>query len=126
MKTRGRELPGNYNHVLLTELFHRQSKRWPRLAQDHIDTVSDHIKTFVGKAMKYIKMEDYVRAEIQESIKISLQENRVRAEEELAKLCADEEEQPITYNREYFHCWTQEVLRGHCTSYGWHDSGFIC
>lgn len=99
MSTRGRELPGNYSHILLTELFHHQSKRWPMLAQNHIDKICDIIHEFVKKALQYMPMEEYVRAELKERIHQSLQESRLSAERELAKLCADEKEQPITYNR---------------------------
>lgn len=33
--TRGRELPGYSNQILLTELFHHQSKGWKMLAENH-------------------------------------------------------------------------------------------
>ena len=99
MKTRGRELPGNYSHVLLTELFHHQSQRWERLATEHVETVVEYIDDFVEEALEYIKMEDYVRAEIQDGVKVKLQEHQTLAQAELEQLCADERAQPITYNR---------------------------
>jgi hypothetical protein len=64
LKTRGRKLPGNYNHVLLTELFHRQSRRWPQIAGNHVDAIYDSIVTFVEQAMAHLKVEDYVHSEI--------------------------------------------------------------
>lgn len=97
--TRGRELPGNYSHVLLTELFHCQSQRWAQLAEDHVDAVADHIEVFVTQAMYYVNMEDHVRVEMLEGIHVKLQEYKRKAKEELAQLREDELGQPITYNR---------------------------
>ncbi|KFZ19520.1 hypothetical protein V501_00631 [Pseudogymnoascus sp. VKM F-4519 (FW-2642)] len=39
LKTRGRELPGNYNYVLLSELYHEQSSRWTMIGNDHLTSV---------------------------------------------------------------------------------------
>ena len=101
LTTRGRELPGNYNHVLLTELFHHQSKPWQRIATDHVEHVHDSIITFVRKAITHLRIEEHVLAEIQESIDATLQENKVIAEKELMTLWADEQQHPITYNHYY-------------------------
>ncbi|TKA82208.1 hypothetical protein B0A55_07509, partial [Friedmanniomyces simplex] len=101
LMTRGRELPGNYNHVLLTELFHQQSVLWQRIATEHVEHVQDTIGTFVNKAMAHLRVEEQVLAGIKEGIDCALQEGRTRAEEELMRLCADEQQQPITYNHYY-------------------------
>lgn len=95
-KTRGRELPGNYNHVLLTELFHHQSHHWPRIAGYHLESVHHAIDDFVRDAIAYLKVEDHVRNEIQEIADTKMQESRDRAQSELDKICADERQQPIT------------------------------
>lgn len=76
-KTRGRELPGNYNHVLLTELFHHQSQHWSRIAGDLLDIVHDVIEQFVKRAIAYLNVEDHVRFEIQEITAGKLQDNQV-------------------------------------------------
>ncbi|KAK0891539.1 hypothetical protein LTR57_024750 [Friedmanniomyces endolithicus] len=101
LMTRGRELPGNYNHVLLTELFHQQSVLWQRIATEHVEHVQDTIGTFVNKAIAHLRVEEQVFAGIKEGIDCALQESRTRAEEELMRLCADEQQQPITYNHYY-------------------------
>ncbi|KAL8646345.1 MAG: hypothetical protein Q9226_006899, partial [Calogaya cf. arnoldii] len=41
--SRGKELPGNYNHVLLSELFYIQSSRWYQIAKDHLNSVHEVI-----------------------------------------------------------------------------------
>ncbi|KAK5691793.1 hypothetical protein LTR17_025545 [Elasticomyces elasticus] len=68
LTTRGRELPGNYNHVLLTELFHHQSKPWQSIASDHVEHVHDSIVTFIKQAITHLRVEEHVLAEIQEGI----------------------------------------------------------
>ncbi|KAK0301796.1 hypothetical protein LTR01_009150 [Friedmanniomyces endolithicus] len=101
LKTRGRELPGNYNHVLLTELFHRQSRRWPQIGGNHVDAIYDSIVTFVEQAVAHLKVEDHVHSEIYDGMSTKLQDNKAAAETELHQLCVDEQQHPITYNHYY-------------------------
>ncbi|EMC92587.1 hypothetical protein BAUCODRAFT_26966 [Baudoinia panamericana UAMH 10762] len=102
LTSRGRELPGHTNHALGTELFHQQSKRWLPFATEHVERVYGYVVTFVGKAIKYLKVEGHVMAEIKEIIDIALDKSKSAAEEELTRLWADEEQQqPITYNHYY-------------------------
>lgn len=101
LKTRGRELPGNYNHVLLTDLYHYQSQLWPRIAEMHIETVHEYIQTFADKAAKFLQIEDYVLVEIQDRMEAKLEENKALADKELARLVEEEKQQPITYNHYY-------------------------
>ena len=100
-KTRGRELPGNYSHVLLTELFHYQSQKWERIAQVHLDNIYDTIVSFVTTALTYLSIEDYVLASLEEGISNELEKCKVDAEQELKRLCKDEKHQPMTYNHYY-------------------------
>ena len=32
-----RELPGNYNHILMSELFHEQSNPWADIGDNHVN-----------------------------------------------------------------------------------------
>lgn len=99
--TRGRELPGNCNHTLLTELFHGQSKPWQRIATEHVANVHNSTVRFVNHVLAYLKIEAHVLVGIKEGIEVALQESKTKAEEELSKLWADEQEHPITYNHYY-------------------------
>ena len=101
VKNRGKELPGNYNHILLSELYHVQSSRWPVLARDHLENVFDEIVSFVAAALRHITADDQVLVEILELTTLSLQKNMQAAKDELEKLCHDEKLQPITYNHYY-------------------------
>jgi len=99
--TRGRELPGNYNHVLLSELFHEQSSRWGDIAKNHLQTVSSLVDRFVRAVLDYCIADDHVRSEIQQRIQRSLDTNIRSAQEEMEKLLSDERGHPVTYNHYY-------------------------
>ncbi|KAI6788241.1 hypothetical protein KC340_g13203 [Hortaea werneckii] len=100
-RTRGRELPGNYNHVLLAELFHFQSKRWRQLAADHIELVYNEVKSFVTMLAKHITNEERINLEIVKQVNENLATHMSEAEKELQILVEDEQRQPITYNHYY-------------------------
>ncbi|KAI0395216.1 interferon-induced GTP-binding protein Mx [Xylariaceae sp. FL0594] len=51
MRSRGRELIGNYNPHLLNELFWEQSERWQKLASEHVDTVYHRCEVFMSKLL---------------------------------------------------------------------------
>lgn len=101
-RTRGRELPGNYNHVLLAELFHFQSKRWKQLATDHVELVYNELKSFVTVLARHITHdEERINLEISKNVNEHLATHMGDAEKELQILVQDERQQPITYNH-YF------------------------
>ena len=99
--TRGRELPGNYNHALLMELFHHQSKRWKHLAANHLDDIYDNLVEFVVLAAQHVITDELVRTDILENIQLALRDKKKDAVAELDRLCDDERQQPITYNHYY-------------------------
>ncbi|KAK1772242.1 dynamin [Phialemonium atrogriseum] len=100
-RTRGRELPGNYNHALLAELFHEQSSLWPRIARDHLANVVLMVSNWVEKAINASVREEAVHQEITMICQRNLSESERLANEELDKLIADEKYHPITYNHSY-------------------------
>ncbi|KAK1987081.1 vacuolar sorting protein VPS1 [Colletotrichum cereale] len=101
LHTRGRELPGNYSHVLLTELFHEQSGPWRQIAEDHISAVVDGVCKWVDQAASRLFSEDRLRRDISVLFQERLDKCRIQAFEELRKILLDEERHPITYNH-YF------------------------
>jgi len=99
--TRGRELPGNYNHVLLAELFHFQSKRWKQMAGDHIKLIHRALKSFITALLEHITDEEQISLEIKSQVHQRLTTHMNEAEKELQILIDDEHQQPITYNHYY-------------------------
>ncbi|KAI3114592.1 hypothetical protein CBS147330_9790 [Penicillium roqueforti] len=100
-RTRGRELPGNYNHALLAELFHSQSTRWGRIARDHVDAVAELVSQFLQAAAKFVIKDNKVHQNVLHSVEKSVQANLQRAIDDLDTLLKDKARQPITYNHYY-------------------------
>ena len=85
----------------MSELFHVQSSRWYTIADDHLTALYSEIKAFVKAVLSHITKDSRILAELWEITKLSLQESKHAADEELSKLCQDEKQQPITYNHYY-------------------------
>ena len=85
----------------MSELFHVQSSRWYTIADDHLATLYSEIEAFVKAVLNHITRDSQILAELWEITKLSLQESKHAADEELSKLCQDEKQQPITYNHYY-------------------------
>ena len=94
-------MPGNYNHALLTELFHVQSSRWAQIARQHITVVSKIVSNFVHLALLHAIKDLKVRENVHRMIETTLEANLESGERELARLLEDESRQPITYNHYY-------------------------
>ena len=107
LNSRGMELPGNYNHVLLGELFHVQSSRWKRIAEDHVLGIYDRLQWFVRAVLEHITNDENVIAELLELTHVPLSRSKADAMNELEQLCEDERQQPITYN----HYYTDNIQR---------------
>ncbi|GMG14169.1 unnamed protein product [Aspergillus oryzae] len=100
-RTRGRELPGNYNHALFGELFNEQSSRWADIAREHVTTIADLVSRFIQAASEFVIKDPSARDNILRIIVAKLDENAECAFHELCKLLDDEAGCPITYN--YYH-----------------------
>ncbi|KAK3700512.1 hypothetical protein LTR37_015913 [Vermiconidia calcicola] len=100
-RTRGRELPGNYNHVLLAELFHFQSRRWRIMAAEHVEAVFRQLRVFIECLANHISDEERIVMAVKEQVDQRLANYMSNAEAELATLLDDENQQPITYNHYY-------------------------
>ncbi|GKZ51961.1 hypothetical protein AbraIFM66951_008798, partial [Aspergillus brasiliensis] len=90
-RTRGRELPGNYNHALLGELFHEQSSRWADIARDHVTTITGLVSRFIQAASEFVIKDPSARENIlKRIIATKLEDNAECAFRELNKLLDDE------------------------------------
>lgn len=85
----------------MSELFHEQSCRWLKLAQDHVTKLFQLITTFFEKTISIVINESDIRQKIEVLLFEKLDIARDRANEELQKLLSDERRQPITYNHYY-------------------------
>jgi len=102
LESRGKELPGNYNHVLLTHLYHIQSSRWLSIAEEHAEKVAQEITAYINGALNYPVADECVLTELYEIVDHGLRQNKQLAIRELHRLWKDERtQQPITYNHYY-------------------------
>ncbi|PQE28022.1 hypothetical protein CJF32_00005775 [Rutstroemia sp. NJR-2017a WRK4] len=90
IKNRGQELQGNFNPLIIGELFREQSSNWERLATDHVEDVSR------------VEMPKDVKARVWSSrIVDALKARRKAAFRELELIMEDMRGFPINYNHYY-------------------------
>ncbi|ETS76893.1 hypothetical protein PFICI_10767 [Pestalotiopsis fici W106-1] len=99
--TRGRELPGNVNGVLLSELFCEQSSRWGQISENHVATVTQIVTDWMREALALVAEEEHVRNQISSICQKSLNSAIRDSAKELRKLLSDEKRPPMTYNHYY-------------------------
>ncbi|TVY29241.1 Interferon-induced GTP-binding protein Mx [Lachnellula hyalina] len=106
--TRGKELVGNFNPLLIGELFWEQSSRWHKFAAAHVERVASICADFLKNLLKAecpSDMQDQVWDIIEDALKL----RREAADEELAKIKEDLEDHPINYN----HYYTDTITKLH-------------
>ncbi|KAJ5719304.1 Dynamin family protein [Penicillium malachiteum] len=100
-KSRGRELPGNYNDHFLRDLFHVQSASWGRISRSHVDIIVALVTLYLESVLHSLLKEPTVRGKIWRIVKVALDQNVENCHKELATLLRDEQGYPITYNHYY-------------------------
>ncbi|KAK5110093.1 hypothetical protein LTR85_001555 [Meristemomyces frigidus] len=101
VRSRGKEPVGNYNPLIIGELFWELSSKWEHFAADHVDQVSEICTMFTNTLLEETCPKD-VRTRLTElKIKESLQKRRDRATEELCRILEDKQDFPATYNHYY-------------------------
>lgn len=101
VRTRGKELPGNFNPLLVGELFWEQSSKWQQMAEHHIEDVADVCNRFLDALLREKCPKDvYTRlwsSKIEDALKLRLDGSA----KELEKIMEDIKSYPITYNHYY-------------------------
>jgi len=101
VRTRGKELPGNFNPLLVGELFWEQSSKWQQMAEFHIEDVADVCNQFLDDLLQEKCPKDvYTRlwsSKIEDALKLRLD----GAAKEMEKIMEDIKSYPITYNHYY-------------------------
>jgi hypothetical protein len=94
-------LVGNYNPLLVGELFWEQSSKWQLLAANHIEHVGSQCSHFL-KTLLHDKCPKDVESRLWGSkIHDALRERSGEASRELAKIMEDIKGYPINYNHYY-------------------------
>jgi hypothetical protein len=101
VRTRGKELLGNFNPLLIGELFWEQSSRWRLFATHHIEQVVVMCQQFLQNLLETTAPKD-VKSRIWASRIIpALQSRRQAAYDELDNLIEDAMNFPINYDQYY-------------------------
>lgn len=101
VRSRGRELPGTFNPLLISQLFWEQSGDWEAMALFHIEKVAAVCEVFVHAAIKHTVTAD-VSTRIQ-ALKVdgALQTRLADSKSELSRIIKDKKRHPITYDPAY-------------------------
>ncbi|KAF7908435.1 uncharacterized protein EAF01_004190 [Botrytis porri] len=100
-RTRGKELPGNYNPSLISELYWEQSAKWEELATEHIEQVSDVCTEFLKNLLLEMTPRDVESRLWSSRIEDELRNRNAAATRELNNLIVDNTNHPINYNHYY-------------------------
>jgi hypothetical protein len=100
-RSRGLELPGSFNPLIISQLFWEQSTPWTELALTHIETVASKCKTFVNIVLDETAPSDIKSRLSDYCVDAALEDALTSAKAELTKILDDKERNLMTYNH-YF------------------------
>ena len=106
-KSRGRELPGTYNPMIINILFQEQSQHWETEARRHVRTAWQACTKFVALILGELTDSRISERILHSSVNSLMEERHGLAEQELQELFADRREHAITYN----HYYTENVQK---------------
>lgn len=101
MRTRGRELSGNFNPLLVGELFWEQSSKWNALAADHVERVAQVCRDFLNILLNEHCPDDIRPRLMSFHILDKLKIREQAALEERGKLEEERKSYPVNYNHYY-------------------------
>jgi hypothetical protein len=100
-RSRGHEIPGTFQPMLISQLFWEQSQPWQQIASQHIDTVAGACKEFVNTVLQDNALTEFINRIAALNVDSALSKALSNAKEELAKVLKDKNRHPTTYNH-YF------------------------
>ena len=101
VRSRGKEPIGNYNPLIIGELFWELSSKWEDFATGHVDQVSELCTIFTKTLLEETCPRDVQTRLTELKVKESLQRRRERAMEELNMILEDKRDFPAVYNHYY-------------------------
>ena len=107
VRTRGRELVGNFNPLLVGELFWKQCSKWHGLAVEYLDKVHDVCSRFLDILLKDKCPKDIIARLHASLVQDALKARYDNAFQELKRIIEDTRSYPINYN----HYYTDQVYK---------------
>ncbi|EOA85870.1 uncharacterized protein SETTUDRAFT_151664 [Exserohilum turcica Et28A] len=115
-RTRGRELPGTFNPMVVSDLFFEQSSPWEKLARDHILEVVTAVRTFLRHLTSHVSDASTCGALFQTLVDPALERISKNVKSKTTDLLASHQRgHPITYNH-YFTETVQQVRKERMTA----------
>jgi hypothetical protein len=107
-RSRGYELPGTFQPMLISQLFWEQSQPWEQIASQHVGTIASACKEFIDTVLQ-----DAAPSEFKDRLRTlyvdgALTQALAGAKEELHKILEDKARHPTTYNH-YFTTTVQKM-----------------
>ncbi|KAF1830354.1 hypothetical protein BDW02DRAFT_601747 [Decorospora gaudefroyi] len=109
-RSRGYELPGTFQPILITHLFWEQSSPWKHIASQHIEKVAQVCKKFVDTVLGDIAPAEFKERITAFNVDVALSRSLSEAKHELHKILKDEAGHPCTYNH-YFTTTIQKMRK---------------
>ncbi|PVH92842.1 GTP-binding protein [Periconia macrospinosa] len=100
-RSRGTELPGNANSMLISQLFWEQSQPWQQIASEHIASVAKKCKEFVDAVLQHTAPSEFHGRLTSISVDAALKNALEECKDELRKIIGDKLRDPMTYNHYY-------------------------
>jgi hypothetical protein len=100
-RSRGLELPGSFNPLIISQLFWEQSTPWKELALHHIENVASKCKAFVDLVLDVCSPKDIRTRLADYCVDAALDTALKNAKNELEKITEDKDRNLMTYNH-YF------------------------
>ncbi|RMY46445.1 hypothetical protein D0865_09282 [Hortaea werneckii] len=101
IRSRGRELPGTFNPLLISQLFWEQSSNWQVIAAYHIENVASVCWDLVETAVDHAVSKDVADRIKAVKLENALASRLEAAKAELGRIIADMKHHPITYDPAY-------------------------
>ncbi|PQE07233.1 interferon-induced GTP-binding Mx protein [Rutstroemia sp. NJR-2017a BVV2] len=106
-RTRGKELMGDINPLLVSELFWEQASKWEQMAEDHTNEIFDQCAQFLQNLLRDKVPKDVETRLWSALIEDALNDRSKAGRQELSRLIEDLQNHPINYN----HYYTDNVNR---------------
>lgn len=90
LESRGSELPGTVNPMVLQNMFRQQSSPWEKIAVKYLENISSAVHSYNGTILAEILPDDDMREKLRGIISSREQETYNQAHEQLLKILNDE------------------------------------
>ncbi|KAB8206265.1 P-loop containing nucleoside triphosphate hydrolase protein [Aspergillus parasiticus] len=121
--TRGKELPGTFNPLIIGELFREQSSQWETIARGHITTAWNIAKDFVRAVVLHIGDITTAKGLLREVVDPRFDQLLKDLQQRTSELLQPHQQgHPITYN----HYFTENLQKARREAWGDSLSTIIC